>query len=74
MLTKLIGLVDENLRLELVNYNAKSQVIVVVHKDNILSNMLRITGVVKQGGFNVVIDELSYFNSCAPTSSISIKE
>jgi hypothetical protein len=64
MLTKLIGLVDENLWLALVNYYANSQVIVVVHKDNKISSVFRITGGVKQGGnlsptlFNLVIDEL----------------
>ena len=64
MLIKLIGLVDENLWLALVNYYSKSRAIILVHKTNSISNMFDTTGGVKQGGnlsptlFNLVIDEL----------------
>jgi hypothetical protein len=64
MLAKLIGLVDENLWLALVNYYANSQAIILVHKSNTFTEIFNTTGGVKQGGnlsptlFNLVIDEL----------------
>jgi hypothetical protein len=64
MLVKLIGLVEENLWLALVNYYSISRAIILVHKTNQTSEMFDTTGGVKQGGnlsptlFNLVIDEL----------------
>ena len=64
MLTSLIGRMDDNLWLALVNYYSESQVQVTIHKDNKISPCFKTTGGVKQGGplsptaFNWAIDAL----------------